>query len=254
MIIAIDVGNSNMSVGCLKDSEILFVDRLSTNRSMTGLEYAIQLKNALEVYGVSLKDFTGGIISSVVPEVTSTLKRAIFKLLGVEPMVVGPGLKTGLAIRIDNPAQLGANLLVGSVAALAEHSAPLVVIDLDTATTFGVVNKNRQYIGGVVFPGVRTGLDSLVANTSLLQQIPLEIPKKVIGSNTIDAMKSGVIHGNAAMIDGMLLKIERELGEKCTVVVTGNQARKMAFLCEHAMVVDDHLLLKGLCLIYEKNK
>ena len=190
----------------------------------------------------------------MVPQVTEVLRMAVEKLIKVPVLIVGPGLKTGLNILIDNPAQLGSDLLVASVAGLAEHPVPQIIIDMGTATTVCVINRKRQYIGGMVVPGVRTGLDSLVSNTSLLQQITLEPPKKVIGSNTIDAMKSGIIYGNAAIMDGLVDRIEAELGEKCTILATGGLAEVIIPHCRHKILVDDDLLLKGLKIIYEKNR
>lgn len=254
MILAIDVGNSNIVVGCIDDKEIRFIERISTDRHQTEVEYAISLKNIMEIYEINGRDLEGGIISSVVPQVTEVLRCAVEKLIRKPVKIVGPGLKTGLNILIDNPAQLGSDLLVDSVAALAEHPAPLIIIDMGTATTVCVINQKRQYIGGMIVPGVRTALDSLVTNTSLLQQISLEPPKKVIGSNTIDGMKSGIIYGNAATMDGLIDRIEEELGGKCTIIATGGLAGAIVPHCRRKILIDDDLLLKGLRVIYEKNR
>jgi type III pantothenate kinase len=254
MILAIDVGNSNIVVGCIDDREIRFIERISTDRNKTEVEYAISLKNIMEIYEMNGRDMEGGIISSVVPQVTEVLRCAVEKLIRKPVKIVGPGLKTGLNILIDNPAQLGSDLLVDSVAALAEHPVPLIIIDMGTATTVCVINQKRQYIGGMIVPGVRTALDSLVTNTSLLQQISLEPPKKVIGSNTIDGMKSGMIYGNAATMDGLIDRIEEELGQKCTIIATGGLAGAIVPHCRRKILIDDDLLLKGLRIIYEKNR
>ena len=232
MILAIDVGNSNIVVGWIEEN-IRFI---------------------MEIYHIQEGDLEGGIISSVVPQVTEVLKRAVEKLIKAPVKIVGPGLKTGLNILIDNPAQLGGDLLVDSVAAMAEHEAPLIVIDMGTATTVCVINEKKQYLGGMILPGVRTSLDSLVSNTSLLQQIGLEPPSKVIGSNTIEGMKSGILYGNAAAMDGLIERIEEELGKTCTIVATGGLAKFVIPFCKREIVIDDDLLLKGLKIIYDKNR
>ncbi|HIV25768.1 MAG TPA: type III pantothenate kinase [Candidatus Scatomonas pullistercoris] len=253
MILAIDVGNSNIVVGCIEEN-IRFIERMSTDRKKTELEYAVSIKNIMEIYHIQEGDLEGGIISSVVPQVTEVLKRAVEKLIKAPVKIVGPGLKTGLNILIDNPAQLGGDLLVDSVAAMAEHEAPLIVIDMGTATTVCVINEKKQYLGGMILPGVRTSLDSLVSNTSLLQQIGLEPPSKVIGSNTIEGMKSGILYGNAAAMDGLIERIEEELGKTCTIVATGGLAKFVIPFCKREIVIDDDLLLKGLKIIYDKNR
>ena len=255
MILAIDVGNSNIVFGCIENDEIRFIERMSTDRKKTELEYAGQHK---KYYGRSTtfrgKTWEGGIISSVVPQLTEVLKMAVEKLIKAPVKIVGPGLKTGLNILIDNPAQLGGDLLVDSVAALAEHKPPLIIIDMGTATTVCVINEKRQYLGGMILPGVRTSLDSLVSNTSLLQQIGLEPPEKVIGRNTIDSMKSGILYGNAAALDGLIERIEEELGQSCRILATGGLAKFVIPFCKREITIDDDLLLKGLKIIYDKNR
>ncbi|MCI1304835.1 MAG: type III pantothenate kinase [Lachnospiraceae bacterium] len=253
MIFGIDIGNSNVMFGGIDDDGVIFREEIATDLNRTAIEYAIDFKTALEIFGIRTDSVEGSIISSVVPQITSIVKAAALKLTGKAAKVVGPGLKTGLNIRIDDPATLGSDLLVDSVAALSEHKAPLIIIDIGTATTLCVVNEKKQYIGGMVMPGLRTGLNSLVTNTSLLQQISLEPPKKVIGSNTIDAMKSGILYGHASMLDGMIDRAERELGKKCTIVATGIPAKKLIPFCRHDIVIDENLMLKGLRVIYRKN-
>ncbi|MDO4490113.1 MAG: type III pantothenate kinase [Lachnospiraceae bacterium] len=254
MIIAIDVGNTNIVVGCIDAKGIIFVERLSANRHRTEMEYAISLKSILELHEVSPKRIEGGIICSVVPELTAVLKGALEKFSVENVKVVGPGVKSGMNIVIDQPAQLGSDLLVDAVAAAAEYPLPVVIVDLGTATTFSVVNEKKQYIGGIVLPGVRTGLDSLVEQTSLLPQIALEAPRNLIGRNTIDCMKSGVIFGHASAIDNMIRRIELELKRSCTVVATGALAEAVIPHCERKIPMDPDLLLKGLKIIYDKNR
>lgn len=254
MILAIDIGNTNIVIGCIKDQKILFVERLSTNPTQTVLEYAISFKNALELYQITPDQISGSIISSVVPPVTNIVKEAIIKITRQNVMIVGPGVKTGLNILTDNPAQLGSDLVVDAVAAIAEYPTPLIIFDLGTATTISVVDKKKNYIGGMILPGIRVSLDSLVSRTSQLPRISLDPPKKVIGTNTIDCMKSGVLLGNAACMDGMIDRIEQELGEKATVIATGGMAKIVVPNCQKQIILDDALLLKGLWLIYKRNQ
>lgn len=254
MILAIDIGNTNIVIGCIKDNQILFVERLHTDGKKSELEYAISIKNVLELYKVERKELEGGIISSVVPPVTGTIRNAASKIIGKELLVVGPGVKTGLDIRIDNPAQLGPGLVVGAVAGIEEYGSPLVIIDMGTATAFTVVNEKSQVIGGMILPGVGVALDSLTSRTSQLPKISLEPPKKFIGSNTVDCMKSGVLYGNACCIDGMIGRIREELLALPEVVATGGLAKRIIPYCREQIHMDDALLLKGLNLIYKRNQ
>ena len=253
MILTIDIGNTNIVLGCFDGDAILFRERISTNHTATDLEYAVSIKTALEMYRLNPENITGAIVSSVVPSVTNTFRRAIEKLCGVKPLVVGPGIKTGLSIRIDNPAQLGSDLVVDAVAGIHEYPVPQIIIDMGTATTFSVIDKNSNYLGGVITTGMAVSADALVSRTSQLPRIAFEVPKKVIGSNTVDCIKSGIMYGNAAIIDGMVSRIEAELGEKCTVIATGGLSALVAPLCQTKLILDDDLLLKGLMLIYRKN-
>lgn len=254
MILAIDIGNTNIVIGCCDDEKIYFIERLSTNIPKTELEYAISFKNVLEIYGIDPAQIEGGIISSVVPPITNIVRSSAEKVLGKPVKIVGPGVKTGLNILMDNPAQVGSDRIVNAVAAINEYPVPLIIIDMGTATTFCVVDDKKNYIGGMILPGVRISLDALTSRTSQLSRISIEAPKKTIGKNTIDCMKSGIIHGNAACIDGMVQRIEKELGQKATVLATGGLAKKIVPHCEQEIVIDDELLLKGLRLIYNKNK
>ena len=253
MTLTIDIGNTNIVLGCFDGDAILFRERISTNHTATDLEYAVSIKTALEMYRLNPENITGAIVSSVVPSVTNTFRRAIEKLCGVKPLVVGPGIKTGLSIRIDNPAQLGSDLVVDAVAGIHEYPVPQIIIDMGTATTFSVIDKNSNYLGGVITTGMAVSADALVSRTSQLPRIAFEVPKKVIGSNTVDCIKSGIMYGNAAIIDGMVSRIEAELGEKCTVIATGGLSALVAPLCKTRLILDDDLLLKGLILIYRKN-
>ena len=202
MILAVDVGNSNIVIGGLSGDEITFEARLRTDATKTSDEYCIDLKMILEVYHVDPSQLEGAIISSVVPQVLNSMKTAVTKLTGHTALVVGPGLKTGLNIKIENPAQTGADLVVGSVAALREHKAPIIVIDMGTATTVTVLDETGAFIGGSICPGVKISLDALTERTALLPGLQLDQPKRAIGRNTIDCMRSGIMLGTACMLDG----------------------------------------------------
>jgi len=254
MILVVDIGNTNIVAGCVDGKNILFRERLSTAHRATRLEYSVLFKTAFDMYAIDHENIDGAIISSVVPSVTSIVKEAIEKLCKIDVMVVGPGIKTGVSIVIDNPAQLGSDLVVDAVASVEEYSVPQIVIDMGTATTISVINKQKQYLGGAILPGVAVSHDALIGRTSQLPKVAFEKPKKRIGSNTIDSIKSGILYGNAGAIDGIIERFEEELGEKCTVIATGGLAKVIVPLCKREIVIDEDLLLKGLMLIYEKNK
>lgn len=254
MLLAIDVGNTNIVLGCFDGSQIIFQERISTNQSATDLEYAVGIKTALEMHGIGREKVDDTIISSVVPSVTGTLRTAVKKYFGKEPLIVGPGIRTGLSIVIDNPAQLGSDLVVAAVAGIQEYPVPLILIDMGTATTLSVIDGKKRFLGGPIMTGVAVSMEALASRASQLPKIGLEPPKKVIGSNTIDSMKSGLLYGNASAIDGLIDRIEEELGEHCTVVATGGLSSVIVPLCRHQIRLDSDLLLRGLYLIYEKNK
>ena len=254
MILTIDVGNSNVVLGVVQEDQILFEARLRTDATKTSDEYCIDLKMILEVYHVEAAQIEGAIIASVVPQVLNSMKTAVMKLTGKNPLVVGPGLKTGLNIAIDNPSQAGADLVVGCVAALREHKAPLIIIDMGTATTMIVVDKNSAMIGGCIMPGVKISMDALTDRTALLPGLQLDQPKRAIGRNTIDCMRSGLMMGAACMIDGMIDRMEEELGYSTKVIATGGIAKFVLPMCRHKIIYDKDLLVKGLAVLYRENQ
>lgn len=253
MILAVDIGNSNLVIGGIDGDKILFEARLRTDATKTSDEYCIDLKMILEVYDVRESDIEGSIIASVVPQVLNSVKTALKKLTGKTSLVVGPGLKTGLNIKIENPAQTGADLVVGSVAALREHKPPMIIIDMGTATTMMVLDETGAFIGGSISPGVKISMDALTDRTALLPGLQLDQPKRAIGRNTIDCMRSGIMLGSACMLDGMVERMEAELGQKTTVVVTGGIAKFVIPMCKTPMIYDKDLLLKGLAHLYREN-
>ena len=254
MLLAIDIGNTNLVIGCIRDDKILFKARIATDSTRTSDQYGVEIKNMLEAYGVKRSDIDDCIISSVVPPVFNSVRTGVIKIIGKQPMVVGPGLKTGLNIHVDVPSQVGSDRIVIAVAALAEYKAPLLLMDLGTATTIESVEPDNVYMGGVIIPGVRVSLDALTSRAAQLPGISLDRPKQVIGKNTVDCMRSGMMYGTAAMIDGLVERMEEELGHRCTLIATGGLAQFIAPLCKREIILDKDLLLKGLNIIYKKNK
>ena len=254
MLLAIDIGNTNIVIGCIQDDEILFKARIATDRLRTSDQYGVEIKNMIEAFGVQMSQIDDCIISSVVPPVFNSVRTGVLKIIGKQPMVVSPGLKTGLNIHVDVPSQVGSDRIVIAVAALAEYEAPLILMDLGTATTIEVVEPDNRYVGGIIFPGVMVSLDALTSRAAQLPGISLDKPKAVIGKNTIDCMRSGMMYGTAAMIDGIIERIEEELGHKATIVATGGLARFITPLCKREIILERDLLLKGLNILYKKNK
>jgi len=254
MLLAIDIGNTNLVIGCIENDEIMFQARIATDRTRTSDQYGVEIKNMLEAFGVHREDITDCIISSVVPPVFNSVRTGVVKVIGKQPMVVGPGLKTGLNIHMDVPSQVGSDRIVIAVAALAEYKAPMILMDLGTATTIEVVEPDNLYVGGVIFPGVKISLDALTARAAQLSSISLDQPKQVIGKNTVDCMRSGMMYGTAAMIDGIVERMEEELGHKCSLIATGGMAQFITPLCKREIILERDLLLKGLNIIYKKNR
>lgn len=253
MVLAIDIGNTHTVIGCFEEDKVLFIERVSTNLAATDLEYASVIKMALHIHDVSSDKLEGAIISSVVPTVTNTFKRAVEKYAGVKVTVVGPGVKTGLSIHIDNPAQLGSDLVVDAVAGINSYPVPQIIVDMGTATTFSVIDKNKNYVGTLITTGMSISADALTSHTSQLPRIAFDRPSSVIGKNTVDSMKNGIMYATASAIDGIVERIEQELGEVCTVIATGGMSRAVVSLCKRDIIADDELLLRGLMIIYKKN-
>ena len=254
MLLAVDVGNSNIVIGAIKDGKILFEARIATDLIRTSDQYAVEIKDILELYDAKGSDFEGCILSSVVPPLLNSLRTAIRKLTGKIPLTVGPEIRTDLKIAIDNPSQVGGDLLVGAVAALRHYQPPMAIIDMGTATTITVIDREGTFVGGCICPGVRISMEALNTRTAQLPGISLEAPDKVIGKNTIECMQSGLMHGAASMLDGLLSRIEEEAGHKLNVIMTGGISRFVMPLCRHEMTYDKDLLLKGLWVLYEMNR
>lgn len=254
MLLTVDIGNTNIVIGGITDGKIDFMARISTNKIKTEDEYGAEIMSILKLHNVNTAKIKGGIISSVVPPVLTAIKKAIAMVIGEEPIIVGPGIKTGLNILMDNPAAVGTDKIVAAVAALQEYEPPIIIVDMGTATTICVVDKNKNYIGGCIIPGVNISLDALCTRTAQLPHISLEDPKSAIAKNTIDSMRSGIIYGNASMIEGYVERMEEEIGQRANVVVTGGLGKYITKYCKRKFIYNEELLLKGLEIIYNKNK
>ena len=255
MLLAIDIGNSNVVIGCLDDNgKVLCTLRMVSDLKKTEDEYAAGMKAILLNNGIDCEGFDGAIICSVVPPLTEIFRLAVERVAGLRAMIVGPGTKTGLNILIDDPATLGSDLVAAAVAAVAEYLQPLIIIDMGTATTITAVDTGNRFLGGAIVPGVALSINALSAGTSLLHKVPIEAPKKCICGSTTACMQSGAVYGTAAMLDGMIDRFRQELDKDATVVATGGLAPKVIPLCKNTFVCDYHLLLKGMYVIYKKNR
>ncbi|RUS48303.1 type III pantothenate kinase [Cohnella sp. AR92] len=253
MILVVDVGNTNIVLGLYEGRTLKEHWRLSTNRSSTVDEYGIMLTNLFRIAGVSSEEIEGVILSCVVPPLMPTLERLFQKYAGQEALVVGPGIKTGLNIRYENPKEIGADRIVNAVAGIEKYGSPLVVVDFGTATTFDYIDPTGTYQGGVIMPGIGISAEALYQRASKLPRIELSKPRHVIGKNTVAAMQSGIIFGYAGQVDGIVNRIRKEYGITPKVVATGGLAEMIASETERIDAVDPMLTLEGLRIIYERN-
>ena len=254
MALAVDIGNTNIVLGCFHGDTIHFVARIATERNRTAEQYAAEIKSIIQLYDRDPKKVDGAIISSVVPPLTGVMKRAVEFVTGKTPMIVTPSMNSGVGIQIDEPNQLGADLLVAAAATVHRYPLPQIIIDMGTATTFSVINKEGAFCGGSIMAGVGLSLNALTNGTAQLPAIDLTQPPKVCGTNTVDCMSSGVIYGAASMVDGMIDRLEEELKEQCTVIATGGIAKLVVPHCKHEITLNDDLLLQGLADLYYRNK
>lgn len=253
MLLAVDIGNTNINLGLFNGDSLSMSARLATEKQKTDDQFTVDLVNIFSIYGVEPEKIEGSIISSVVPEITSYIKSAVERLTKSRVIILSPGVKTGLNIMIDNPAQLGSDLAAGAVGAATYYPLPAFVVDLGTATKICAVDKNRGFRGCIIAPGVAVSLKALTDTSSLLPAISLEPPKKVCGTNSVESMQSGVILGTAAMIDGLIDKFTQELGAPASIIATGGLSSFIVPVCSHKMECDSFLVLKGLMAIYKKN-
>ena len=254
MLLTIDIGNTNIVIGKFLGEKLEFITRIMTNPAETDSEYAAKIKNILGLENSDSQKIEGAIISSVVPPLTTTIKNAIKKLYDIDALIVGPGIKTGINLMVDNPSQVGADLICACVAAYNKYPSPAIIVDMGTATKIMVVDEKAVFAGVSIIPGAELSLKALSGGTAQLPQISLDNPGKVIAKNTVECMKSGVIYGNASMIDGMIERIEEESGKKVSYIATGGYAKTIIPHCKNKLILDENLLLDGLRIIYEKNR
>lgn len=254
MILAIDIGNTNIVFGLCEGNQVRFTGRCASDLRKTEDEYALTVRGILSLYGFTADQVEGGIISSVVPSLRTVLSHAMKRLTGRTFLLVGSGIKTGLHIRTENPNQLGCDLVADAVAAVAEYPTPLVIFDMGTATTVSVVDVSGCYLGGMIVPGVKVAADALSASAAQLPAITLAAPSRLIGRNTVESMQGGALYSHAAMVDGLLTRVEAELGSSVTAIATGGFADLIVPHCLRDIHTDQNLQLKGLLILYHKNQ
>jgi len=253
MILAVDAGNTNIVAGGFENNQLVFTERISTNQNKMAREYFIDFRNILEFNNIESGDINGAVISSVVPSVTGTIEKALSEIVTGKIFIVKSDSFTGLNILTDNPSQVGTDRITDAAAVIEEYSLPAVIIDMGTATTISVIDAERNFIGGIIMAGVRISLDALSGRTSQLPGVSFEPPENIIGKNTADCMKSGIVYGTASCIDGLISRIEKSLNQKITAIATGGMSGLIVPYCEHDIIRDENLLLKGLMYIYNKN-
>ena len=254
MTLAVDIGNTNIVIGGFVQNEFQFIERISTNRQATTLEFSVSIRTILQLHAVDASAIDGAILSSVVPSLTTVLSHAVQKTVQVTPLIVSPGIKTGLSICVEHPEQVGSDRVVDAVAAAAAYPLPVLVIDMGTATTCSVIDAQHRFLGGIIIAGMQTSLDALVTRTSQLPKISFDPPKQMIGTNTIDCIKSGLLYGTASCLDGIITRTEEALGTPVTTVITGGLAHLVLPYCKQTLHYDPDLLLNGLILLYQANR
>lgn len=255
MILVFDVGNTNMVLGVYKENQLIESFRLSTESSNTADEYGMIINNLFEYHNLHLKDIKAVVISSVVPNLMYSLEHMARKYCGVQPLVVGPGTKTGMNIKYDNPKEVGADRIVNGIAAYEKYGGPIIVVDFGTATTFCFISDNCEYLGGVIAPGIRVSADALFEKAAKLPHIEIDKPPQVICKNTVSSMQSGMVYGYAGLVDAIITRMKEEMdGENIKAVATGGLARLISSESKTINIVDTTLTLEGLRIIYNKNR
>lgn len=257
MLLAYDIGNTNMVIGLYNGKKLINHWRIATDRQKTGDEYGLLLEGLFRHHKIQLNDLDQAIISSVVPNLTGTIKEMIEKYVKVKPLIVGAGIKTGMVIRYENPKEVGADRIVNAVAGIEKYGAPLVLVDFGTATTFCAINAQGEYIGGAIAPGIGIAANALIEKTSQLPRVELVMPKNVIGRNTVNAIQSGLLYGYCGLVDGLVKRFIVELGfekDQVRVVGTGGLADVIQPHSETIECVDQLLTLEGLRILFEKNQ
>ncbi len=254
MLLTADVGNTNIKLGIFDGDNLRYKLRFATDGKMTSDEFAVELYTFFQIYGIDYKKIDGSIISSVVPKVTQPLSEAVSIVMGVQSLIIGPGLKSGMDLQIDRPETLGGDIVCGCVGAYEKFGGPVIVVFMGTATVIAYVDENCAYHGGIIAPGVGISLDALTSRGALLPAVDLQAPRKAICTNTVDCIRSGVVNGTACMLDGMIDKFVAEAGKDCKVIATGGLAPKIINNCTHQISFEENIILYGLKSIYFRNK
>lgn len=254
MLLTVDIGNTNITMGVFKNNDLIFTSRLATDRKRTADQYAVELLNVFKLHDAETTDFSGAIISSVVPEVTDALKSAVLTVTGKTPQILNTDIGSGLKVINNINGQIGADIAAVSVGAINKYPLPCFILDLGTATKIILLDETGKFIGCTISPGVGISLYALASRTSQLPTINLETPESSIGTNTIDCMKSGIVFGTAAMLDGLTERMEKDFGKEVkTIVATGGLSKEIVKNCNNEIIYDDNLILDGLKYIYERN-
>jgi type III pantothenate kinase len=253
MLLAIDVGNTNIVYGLFDGQRLVHQFRVESARGRTADEYAVQLRALLDMHGISLSAVDAAILACVVPSLTDPMLRLVERVFSREAVVVGPGIRTGMAILIENPREVGADRIADAVAGFERAKGGVIVVDFGTSTNFDVVTPKGEYLGGVLAPGLQISADALFARAAKLPRVEIAKPPKVVGKNTIHAMQSGIVYGYVGLVDGLVERLLTELGFPATVIATGGLAPLIAPLSKTIVEVDDHLTLTGLRILYERN-
>lgn len=254
MLLAVDIGNTNTALGIFLEKKLVEDWKIRTEREKTSDEYALTLLSLLNSSGIETQEIKSVIISSVVPPLAPVFQNLCEKLFQLRPLVVGPGLKTGMSILYENPLEVGADRVVVAVAAFEKHGGPCVVVDFGTATTFDAISSQGEYLGGAIAPGIQISAEALFLKTAKLPQIEIKKPKKAIGRSTVASMQSGLFFGYIGLISNIIEKIKRELGGKVKVISTGGFAAQISHEIKSIDSHEPHLTLEGLRIIYERNQ
>ena len=254
MIFVLDVGNTNTVLGVYDEDILKYHWRIETSRNKTEDEYGMVIKSLLQHEGLSFDQFDGIIISSVVPPIMFALERMCKKYFGIKPLIVGPGIKTGLNIKYENPREVGADRIVNAVAGIQEYGSPLIIVDFGTATTYCYINEDKQYMGGAIAPGINISTEALYSKAAKLPRIEINRPEGIIGKNTVSAMQAGILYGYVGQVEGIVNRIKAQSNLEPTVIATGGLATLIANESTVIDVVEPFLTLKGLQLIYKRNR